>query len=77
MEPRAPTGRATGKVLFAISIAPGRYWPEKKASYGVFHSEQYHVGYIHISTPFLHLYIATERWRELGRKAIKISKEAL
>lgn len=38
---------------------------------------QYYVGYIHIATPWLHTYVATEKWRELGRKAIKFSKEAL
>lgn len=77
MDTRAPTGNLTGEVLLRVSIARGKLWPEVKGSVGTFLSEQYHVGYIHIATPWLHLYISTEKWRELGRKAIKVSREAL
>ena len=69
-------GGATSKILFGVSIAPGRT-VMKKLPVGEQHWPTYAVGYIHIRLLFLSLYIATEKWRELGRKAIKFSRRSL
>ena len=83
MEPRAPTGRATGKVLFGVFVAPGNpaSGPQVKhllpGEKDLDFRPVYQVSYIHIATPFFHIYFATEKWKELGRKAIKVSRKSL